>query len=72
MIGERFSINTILSDQPSEIRNTLATPVVWQKTGLHLFISRQLDQSSVGPSLRKALFQLKPGNYIARYLDHKH
>lgn len=71
MIGERFSLHKILSDQPPEIRNALANPVVWQKTELHLFISRQLDQSSAGPSLRKALSQLKESNYIARYMDSK-
>lgn len=71
MIGERFSVKKVLSDQPSEIRNAFANPVVWQKTGLHLFISRQLDQSSVGPSVRKALLQLKVSDYIARYLDSK-
>lgn len=71
MIGERFSLHKILSNQPVEIRNAFANPVVWQKTELHLFISRQLDQSSLGPSLRKALIQLKLSNYIARYMDTK-
>jgi hypothetical protein len=69
MIGERYSLQKILSEQPPEIRNAFASPVVWQKTGLHLFISRQLDQSSVGPALRKAFFQLKVNTYIARYMD---
>lgn len=71
MIGERYSLQKILSEQPPEVRNAVANPVVWQKTGLHLFISRQLDQSSLGPAVRKAFFQLKANNYIARYMDTK-
>jgi len=71
MVGERYSLQKVLSEQPPEIRNSFANPVVWQKAELHLFISKQLDQSSVGSSIHKALLKLNVSNYITRYLEKK-
>lgn len=71
LVGERQSLNKLLQEQPPEIRSLFNSPLVVEKKDLHFFITRHLDQSSLGPEIRKALIQLKLTDYIRRYSDSK-
>lgn len=71
LIGERYSLTSVLQSQSKSIVDNFAEPIVLDLQQYDLFITKSLDQSSYGPLLRKAIEQRKLSDYMSRYLAPK-